>query len=516
MDIAGPGPRVLMRTGLVALLLLPAVALAGCTGEFAGDLEPLPPPERPPVPRWTFDAGSSDELPRSEGLPLKGQYRLTGFQGAEPNLGITSIGSVFMTSFDDTLRWVPGEGRWQSVYEFEPSSATPGETHTADPMLWVDPVTDRIYSSHMFPAIVCMAVSWSDNDGADWTTNEASCTIPGLDHQKFFSAPPGPLAPPVAGLQYPTVAYQCYQRVAGTEETGYLASGFATFCNLSYDGGETWPAETLSAARLPAGSCGGINGHPAFAPDGTVVVPITRGCDGLYISVSQDSGLTWTVRPGPTSVGADSIDPDVTFGPDGSLYAVWRGSDMLLYLARSADLGLTWDGPWRISPPHVTSTVFQVAAAADNGGLAFGFLGTADWDGDPSLAPEGTIWHLYLGATQDAAAETPRVTVVQATVEGDPAQNGCVWLNGGGNPCRNMLDFIDAALHPDGTFYVAWTKGCNEGCISDDDKSSMTAIAWLDGWSGTDVATSAQETATGPNSRPFEDKSPMVFKQGGA
>jgi hypothetical protein len=550
MEKRGNAPPGLMAVPVALRLVLTvccaglASGLAGCFGgEYAGDLAPEAPPAPPPVGRWTFEAGTDEVLPRDAGPAIRGQYRLTGFLGAEPNLGITADGTLFMSSYDDVIRWRPSERGWESVYEFEPAgqSGPPGGVDTADPMLWVDAVTDRVYASHMFPAIVCMALAWSDDVGERWATNEQSCTLPGLDHQKFFTAPPGPLAPPIAGMAYPTVAYQCFQRVAGTEPTGFLLSGFATFCNMSYDGGRTWPAETLSAARLPVASCGGVNGHPASAADGTVVVPITLGCDGLYVSVSTDSGLTWTVREGPKSVGAQSIDPDVSFAPDGTLHALWRGDDQLLYLARSGDLGQTWQGPWRVSPPHVTGTVFQVVAAGDDGRLAFAFLGTEDWDGDPSDAPDETVWHVYAGVTDDATASPPVVTVTRVTAENDPVQIGCVWLRGGGHPCRNMLDFIDAAVHPDGTFYVAFTKGCNEGCLSADDRSSMTAVAWLTGWGlhgdatadgGTAEAATADDatppdaaaadaTATDPATAPdardgdFDAASPMVFNGGG-
>jgi hypothetical protein len=423
------------------------------------------------------------------------QFKLTGHLGAEPNMGITKAGNIYISSYDHVVTPADESMRlkWKAVYEFEPELGT-GGTETADPMLWVDPVTDRIFASHMFPALICMAVAWSDDDGATWTKNEESCTLPGLDHQKFFTALPGPAAPPLAGDAYPTVAFQCYQRyfhpsmLELPDPTGVIAAapaigGYTTHCNISYDGGATWPAETVSALDLPTGSCGGINGHPAGAADGTIAVPLARGCDGLYVSISLDSGLTWTVRNGPKEVGAESIDPDIAFTPDGALYALWRGTDHITYLARSGDTGLTWAGPWRVTPPHLTSTVFQAINVGDDGRVAMAFLGTNGTSFEPSLAPNGTRWHLYIATTEDGDSADPTFDVVQVTPESNPVQTGCVWLYGGGNPCRNMLDFIDSAVHPDGTFYVTFTKGCGAGCTADEDKTSNTAVAWLPAWS---------------------------------
>ncbi len=483
-----PVSKPVSRGVFLAVASLIAVALAGCSGPYASELEPdraigTIGGEAGEKGRWVFNAAG--EAINASGLPeVLGNYRLTGFDGPEPNIGITSSGKVFISAMDNVITKVD-DRRWEVVYQFDPVFGDGGPSDTGDPMLWVDPHTDIIYNSHMYPSLVCMAVAWSKDDGETWTTNENSCTVTGLDHQKFASNIPGPTTPPVVGdPSHETVLYQCYQRAAADEGTvPNTPTGFTTHCNMSFDGGETWPYETTSAVSLP-GLCGGINGHPAPAPDGTMVVPLTRSCDGLYVSVSTDSGFTWTVRPGPKSVGAHSIDPDVAFTPDGTMYAIWRGDDMITYLARSSDLGLTWEGPWSVTAPGLTSTVFQAISAGDDGRIAMAYLGTDDASGDPSFVGKDTDWHLYMVSSSDADAEVPTFDVVQVTPENDPVQHGCVWLYGGGggpDQCRNMLDFIDSAVHPDGTFHVAFTKGC-QSCDSDQ-RTRTASLAVLDGFS---------------------------------
>lgn len=477
-----------MRALALVLLLAP---LSGCFGgPYAADLAQGP----AQTPRlvhgvWEYSAdGEARVLDPNATYPVP-RWSATGFDGAEPNIGATVSGALFMTSADLTLRSRDGGLTWQPVYEFDPVVGENSGWDTGDPMLWVDPVTDRVYSNHMYPALVCFATAWSEDEGDSWTQNDATCTLPGVDHQKFFTALPGPLAPAVAGLDHPTVLFQCSQKIVIVDQAHDLTEetvgvgGYTTHCNMSYDGGDSWPAETVAAADVPVVSCGGLNGHPAAAPDGTVVVPITHGCDGLYLSVSQDSGLSWTVAAGPKTVGAESIDPEVSFAPDGTLYAMWRGSDHLAYLARTPDLGKTWDGPWKVSPPHVRSTVFQALSAGADGRVAMAFLGTDDTDAYPSDAPEDTQWHLYIVTSEDADAATPALRAYQVTRNGDPVQVGCVWLEGGGNPCRNLLDFIDSTITPDGTFHVAFTKGCWRGCRDEDDRVMRTAEARLAGWS---------------------------------
>ena len=478
------GPSRVVPTIAASVVLL-ATLLAGCGGPYAGDLDQGAGQTRTPPPpdaRFVFKAGSDQLLP-TDNLPVRDAlYKTTGFPGAEPNIGFTKSGAAFVSAYDSTIRSTDLR-TWKEVYEFAPILGEGGQ-ETGDPMLWVDTVTDTVYASHMFPSTVCLAVAWSADEGETWTKNEASCTLPGLDHQKFMSAVPGPLAPPIAGQEHPTVLYQCYQRVADLPaDQGRQTTG-TTHCNMSYDGGVSWPAETLSAFTAPPLSCGGINGHPAAAADGTVFVPLSLGCDGLYVTVSLDSGLTWTLRPGVTSVGGTSIDPDLTFDAAGNLYALWAGRDHLTYLARSSDMGLTWAGPWRVSPPHITSTVFQVASAGAEGRLAMAFLGTDDSSEEPSFVGDDTIWHMYIATTEDGTADAPTFDVVQVTPDRDAVQVGCVWMYGGGNPCRNMLDFMDSAVRPtDGTFAVAFTKGCSGGCTDFSDKSSNTAVAWLPDWS---------------------------------
>ena len=226
--------------------------------------------------------------------------------------------------------------------------------------------------------------------------------------------------------------------------------------------------------------CGGINGHPAPHPDGTMFVPMTLGCDGPAVGVSEDNGLTWTVRQGPTDFGAEEIDPDVTVTKGGVAYMLYRGSDHLQYLVRSSDKFQTWEGPWRVSPPGVTSTVFAGITSGDDDRIAMAYLATRDSDAEPSEAPAETVWHLMVTYSFDALAQSPTFVTTQVTTDADPVQKGCVWLNGGGNPCRNMLDFIDMTSDADGRVFVAFTDGCAACATDEDSRNRDAAIAVLD------------------------------------
>ena len=465
------------------VLALAATSLAGCLSVPeevpAADLDPAAAALL--ASRVVRFDGDGNALPLPAGVLGTPWYGLTGFRGAEPNVGITSSGAIFATAGDLVVRSTDRGLTWEPVYDFglRDEGAPVDPMSNSDPMLWVDTATDRVYADPMFPVLACTTLAWSDDEGATWTERHGTCHAPPMDHQKLGGGRPSASAPPLAGIAYPNVLYQCYNMVLSTN------------CATSYDGGLNFlPAvPVLDEARH---GCAGLNGMPIVGPDGTVVVGSSAGCDGPAIAYSLDSGLTWDAMTGPTDKGGASNDPELEFMPDGTLYVLWQGDDWIPYLARTKDLGETWDGPWRVAAPGVTSTVFAAMVAGDQGKLAMAFLATtAEATEDPSFAPDDARWHLHVVTTDDADAAVPTFTSVQVTPDEDPVQIGCVWMNGfspEGNACRNMLDFIDAAVHPDGTFFVAYTEGCTEGCAGepdatpDDSRARDVAVARLDGW----------------------------------
>jgi hypothetical protein len=75
----------------------------------------------------------------------------------------------------------------------------------------------------------------------------------------------------------------------------------------------------------------------------------------------------------------------------------------------------------------------------------------------------------------------------------DPVQRGCIWNGGGGNPCRNLLDFNGIAIDAVGRVLVVYTDGCIDDpmdasvrCVSGPDysKSILTTVARQSGGVG--------------------------------
>ncbi len=397
--------------------------------------------------------------------------RLVPGDGAEPNIGVTSAGNIFVTSFDQVHRSGDGGATWEIVHDFVTPNFPETEDlfRTADPMLWVDPVTDRIFANHMHPSILCAYMVWSDDEGETWTERPASCGVPYLDHQKIVTGTPALTG--VGPRTYPTNLYFCVNKI----ELG-------TWCATSLDGGISYAYDRQ--VYIHDQSCSNINGHPAVFPDGTVAVAL--GSLGAYcdrpatVVVSEDDGLTWTLRQCAPEYGQTEIDADITITADGTAYMLFRHTDERAYLLRSTDKFRTCD-VFPVAPPDHTINVFAGITHGDDGRIAMAYLGTRDpqeQDAGPSNATGGTRWHLFVTTTFDAASASPTFVTQQVTPEEDPVQLGCVWLQGGGGGprgCRNLLDFIDVVSDQDGRVHIAITDGCTPriGCAGDPFRSDF-------------------------------------------
>ncbi|HUR62256.1 MAG TPA: sialidase family protein [Candidatus Thermoplasmatota archaeon] len=439
--------------------------------------------------------------------------RLLPGGGAEPNIGITSSGALFVTTYDQVRRSTDHGVTWETVFDFHSPNApqTMDVWSTTDPMLWADPDTDRVFVVHMqgygLTGTECLFVAWTDDEGTRWTDERplpiapgmGACPIPFVDHPKIVTGRPGPEAK-AQPQGYRNMVYICTNKVESLVSPPLI---LGTWCQASYDGGATW--EGATNAFPPDDDCPGLNGHPAVGADGTLYVPAGNlGGKGAScqqpprVAVSRDSGLTFTVRTCDVCGIQRSIDADIAFTPDGTAYMVFTSEDSMTYLVRSKDKFQTWEGPFRLSPRDHTMDVFGAMTAGDDGRIAVAYLGSTTQqpeefkDADASGAIGGTRWHLYLTTSLDAGSAAPTFLTQQVTPNEDPVQIGCIWLKGGASPCRNLLDFIDLHHDADGRGYVAFTDGCNprSGCTTDPDSATYQSH-------DTDVAVAVLDSGTG-------------------
>ena len=117
---------------------------------------------------------------------------------------------------------------------------------------------------------------------------------------------------------------QCAPRLGSARQEVEAQDLAEAGCALSVDGGRTFgPAVPIYTAT----DCAGIHGHVKVAPDGTVYVP-ARSCGASQqgVAVSEDNGVTWTVRLVTNSTAGDT-DPSVGIATDGTVYFGYEAAD---------------------------------------------------------------------------------------------------------------------------------------------------------------------------------------------
>jgi hypothetical protein len=381
-----------------------------------------------------------------------------GTRAGEPSIGVNwKTGKAFFQANTETLRVTFNDAVSPATVTWEDKSAKPTNCTAAtslDPILWTDSKGGRTIESQLIVNPVINSLScFTDDDGNNWTPNQGGGPGQGVDHQTIGGGPYAGPAP--ATSTYPHAVYYCSQDIADAT------------CARSDTGGLTYGPAVPIYSLL---ECGGLHGHVKVAPDGTVYVP-NKGCGGQQaVVVSTDNGQNWTVRKVPGSTPGDS-DPSVGIGADGTVYFGYQNSDGHPKVAVSRDRGLTWQHDQDISAAFgIQNIVFPAVVAGDPDRAAFAYLGTPTGGNYQDSGFKG-IWHLYIAHTYDGG----KSWITADATPTDPVQAGCIWLGGGSNPCRNLLDFMDATVDAQGRMLVGYADGCTLKCATNPKPITDTA-----------------------------------------
>lgn len=374
--------------------------------------------------------------------------------GGEPSIGVDwRTGAVLYQSSLRTLSvtFNGTSSTWKNV--------TNGPTGhiSLDAALFTDRVTGRTFVSQLLAN--CSATVYTDDDGATWQPSMGCGPGVAVDHESLTSGPfPKGITPLGA---YPHAVYYCSQAVADAS------------CARSDNGGTTFGPEV---PIYTVNACGGLHGEVRVGPDGTVYVP-NGDCGGAAaVAVSSDGGTTWDVEAVDGSHSSGEGDPAVAIGARGTAYLGWANGDKDAthpYVAVSKNAGRTWSHPTDVGKAFgIQNVQFPAMVAGDDGRAAFAFLGTTE-DGDDQAAAFDGAWRLYVATTYDAGAHW---TTVDATPK-ELVQRGCIWLGGGDNTCRNLLDFMGMAVDKQGRVLVGWADGCVGACERSDDVKNNSHAA---------------------------------------
>jgi hypothetical protein len=440
----------------------------------------------------TAAAASSPAFGMS-GMPVFTPYALpedlpNAHGSGEPTIGIPwNTDHVFFQAFSNTHRAefddrvAPAAVEWTDVSPlFTPINV--------DPMIHADYQTGRIFAGGL--AGPCSLMGISDDDGATWTPAANMCSGPQFDHQSIGSGPWSSSSPE-----------SFLRSVASPRATYYCAQLQLTSCATSLDGGRAWLPFTEVL-----GPCGGLHGHISVSEaTGFAAVP-HGGCAGPEATTSleggsyvgfaytSDNGLTWNSRAMPDAPDGDGFDPDLVFSQESGWLWLVQADDAGIHIALSKDEGVSWETLGGGMPGQEASTWFNLTTtfrdprtgeqlvfgsfpdleAGDDDRVALAFLGTTNRDAehpfdDCSEASDGNVWHYYLSQSFDGGA-----TWTTTRVWEDPVQVGAIWNGGGGDPCRNLLDFNDMDMDSRGRLHIALADGCTGDCADD-------YFAWVNG-----------------------------------
>ena len=247
---------------------------------------------------------------------------------------------------------------------------------------------------------------------------------------------------------------------------------------LSVDGGLTFgPAVPIYNLQAVRGSARPREGRRPTArstsPTPPASAPSTR--TRTAIAVSEDNGVTWTVRTVPGHGRRRRQRPvggrrrggprlprlrERRQEPGGG--RVGRpGPDLDQRLrrrrhGRRQERGLPGHGGGRPRPRR------------------HGVLRHHDDGRRQQLLSEG-VWHLYVAHTYDGGASW---ITVNATPN-DPLQRGGIHLGGGSEIHRNLLDFFDADVDAQGRMVVGYADGCLGACVQSPDSAPRQLLHGL-------------------------------------
>jgi hypothetical protein len=349
----------------------------------------------------------------------------------------------------------------------------PFQVVTFDPILYTDRTSGRTF---VVQNIVAGSQVYFTQDlpggGGDgnpyWLPTQIPTTFPFFDHQTMGSGPHFLLPNPDATLPNEVdgalnAAYYCAQLIFPS-------------CTRSDDGGLTWGPYTV----VTPGTCGGLTGHIVVGRDGTAYLPNGNcGTNGQAVTYTKTNGLTWVTVYLPGSLSQRS-DPAVAVDSADNVY-VAMGNGGVPMVSKSTTRGASWSDPVSVDTTATIRNVeFPMMVAGGPGRIAMAYYGTTTAGDDQSSSFQG-VWHLYVSISLDGGATWTQTDVTP----NDPVQRGCIWLQGGNNACRNLLDFQGATLDAFGRILVGYADGCTSTqCVGPngtpaDSRASKGVIARL-------------------------------------
>lgn len=419
-----------------------------------------------------------------------------------------------------------GETAAESLLDFGPAEALPGNPITAEPnvitgpdgKMWTVAPGSAIGEPNVHDAEVHL---WrSEDGGASWET----LRIANHDADGYFCSCDADIALGPEGTLYLTdfwISPAANGFVVQASEDGGESFGpgnFVTTTNpvandrqyvtagteagvvyLSYARGTLTPSgapdaglhlwrsddggRTFTQRTHVAGASDGfpLIAKPRVGPDGTVYFPWyevtdgdpTQGTSTVKLGVSTDGGQTFEVREVAQSDGYGIWPLQADVGPDGTVHLAWMdrmdgGGSQLKYTHTSGQAGSF--APVRTVGWANGTAVLPWVAAAGSGRAAVGFYGTPK-PVVPTEAPNGTRWDAW-ALTVEAGGDASEPVRVSPF----PVKVGPMCPNGAGcEGDRELLDYPAVAWDDGRLTMVFAVSTLDEGAGPDGEASTAAA-----------------------------------------
>ena len=228
---------------------------------------------------------------------------------------------------------------------------------------------------------------------------------------------------------------------ASTTTTNAIGGGFGKLPNV-------WEADgagTFTSGVPP----GPFTNHPVFK--GLIDSPTNPAPPASAVTFGSNTGNLFS------GAAIDSA---------GNIYVTWatpnaRTNKYELWFASSHDHGKTYYGPFRISSNGTQATSPWIAAG-DNGRVDIAFYGTNGTESPNTSTTDQ--WNVFIAQSLNAANREPVFTVSQASdhiMHVGPICNVGILCGGG---TRQLLDFFQIAIGPDGLANIAYADdGASNG-----------------------------------------------------
>ena len=214
--------------------------------------------------------------------------------------------------------------------------------------------------------------------------------------------------------------------------------------------------------------------------------------NALYLASSFDGGVTWNDTPihiGPSTETIDHIFPTLSIDSSGTLWAAWstnthiyvshastQGASTLLSptstLVSTDSVGqlvpetfidlssqpsgtLPWSNPVQLDPPGTTANVFAwVTGGGGNRADVVYYSGTGTGSGPDDPTAQWLVRYSQLHETNKGLVVSSAVASDHVMHVGQICETG-VTCSVDGN--RDLLDFLEVTITPDGRAAIAWT-----------------------------------------------------------